>query len=142
MRNLCLAILCSIFLVGCSGGAPADGSVAVSGKVTLQGQPLQVAGREMGVGLVEVKFYPLDATGKISEQNFQAGVDAQGAFNVPGPSNRGLPPGKYRVVVRQWDPYPEVDKLQGKFDETNSKITQEISNQPKKIELELSSVPQ
>jgi hypothetical protein len=126
MRNF-IVFLAVMTVGGCFSGAPNDGSQPVAGKLTSGGQPLQVAGREIGVGLVEVKFYPQDANGKIGETHYQAGVDAQGNFRVPGPSNRGLPPGKYRIIVRQWDPYPQTDKLNGKFDETNSKIVREIT---------------
>ena len=41
----------------------------------------------------------------------------------------GLPPGKYRIAVRQWDPYPDTDKLGGKFDAQNSPIVREITGE-------------
>jgi hypothetical protein len=128
----CLFVLS---LVGCQG-TPSDGSVSVTGKLTSGGQPLVVQSSATGEGWVELRFYPQDASGNINDVYHQVMVSQTGEFKVPGPSNRGLPPGKYRVVVRQWDPYPVVDKLQGKFDETNSKIVQEVVG-PTTIDLDL-----
>jgi hypothetical protein len=49
------------------------------------------------------------------------------SYTVPGRSGNGLPAGKYRIVVRQWDPFPDFDRLGGRFDEQNSPIIREIT---------------
>jgi hypothetical protein len=121
VRLLLIAVVCSL-LTGCSSGPPPEPAVAVRGRLTNGGQPLAVAGREVGTGFVELKFLPLGPEGKVGTAFFQASVDDQGYYTVPGRQNVGLPPGKYRVVVRQWEPYPQTDKLGGKFDEQNSKL--------------------
>jgi hypothetical protein len=129
MRTLLLPVFMLtlvLSLAGCGSGKPGDNSQPVQGKLTNNGAALQIENKAPGVAWVEVRFYP-ENNGQISETHFQAGVKDDGTFNVPGPSGKGLPPGKYRVIVRQWDPYPQTDKLGGKFDETNSKISYDIT---------------
>ena len=125
--DLCLllsALLCS-FALGCGG--PGEKVVAVEGRVTNAGQPLPVAGREMGLGMVRVEFYRIGEDGQQTSDPETAGVDKDGYFRVRGPDGNGIPPGKYRIAVRQWDPFPDTDRLEGKFDENNSPIVREIA---------------
>lgn len=72
--------------------------------------------------MVLVRFYRIGDDGQQSTDPEEAAVDAEGNLEVPGAAGSGIPPGKYRIVVRQWDPYPQVDRLNGKFDEKNSQI--------------------
>ena len=96
------------------------------GTVTDGGKPLHVAGRDVGIGMVVVQFYCIGEDGKVSSLAAEAQVAPDGAFDAPGRDGRGLPPGKYLIAVRQWDPFPDVDRLRGRFDETRSKIVREI----------------
>lgn len=88
------------------------------------GELLKVANAEIGVGKVEVTFYRVNEAGKPDESNpMSAIVDpATGEFRPGGPTGAGLPNGTYKVAVRQWDPYPEVDVLKGKFDAAHTPI--------------------
>jgi hypothetical protein len=127
-HRLCLfwsALLCAV-TAGCSGGDP---TVSVRGKVTEAGRPLQVQGRDLGLGAVLVQFYRIGDDGQQSADPEEAEVDAEGNFRVPGRTGRGILPGKYRIAVRQWDPYPRVDRLQGRFDEKISPIIREITGE-------------
>ena len=120
-----LVLFAGLLFVGCGGGS-AEKVVTVQGTITSGGQPLTVAGEEAGLGYVQVQFFRIDDAGVQSTDPASARVStSDGSFELAGHGGQGIPPGKYRVAVRQWDPYPE-DKLQGKFDETNSPILRTI----------------
>jgi hypothetical protein len=119
-----LAVLFALLATGCgSGGEPA---VPARGTVTDAGEPLHVAGRDVGIGMVVVQFYRLGDDGQAASLAAEAQAQADGAFDAPGRDGRGLPPGKYLIAVRQWDPFPTTDKLGGRFDEKRSKIVREL----------------
>lgn len=124
------ALLC-LATSGCGGGG--EPTVSARGTVTDAGRPLQVKGRDLGLGTVVVQFYRIgdDPKGarRQSTDPEEAVVDAEGNFRVPGRRGDGIPPGKYRIAVRQWDPYPQVDRLKGRFDEKNSPIIREITGE-------------
>lgn len=108
MRQFVL-LFALLALTGC-GGPKGPVTVSCEGTLLKNGQPLQVAQREIGVGQVTLEFIPVDDTGP-APQPYGAHVDAAGKFSMPG----GIPPGKYKVVVRQWDPFDTVDRLQGAY---------------------------
>jgi hypothetical protein len=108
--------------------------VPCKGKVANAGQALQVSNPM--VGWVEVTFTAIGEDGKAKPgEKFSARADQTGAFTIPGRLGKGLTPGKYRIAVRQWDPYPQTDKLNGKFDENNTKITREVGKGDLDIDL-------
>ncbi|WP_254507052.1 carboxypeptidase-like regulatory domain-containing protein [Anatilimnocola floriformis] len=126
MRYLPLLLL--FVFAGCGSSGPV--MVACEGTLLLNGKPLEVAKREIGVGQVSLEFIPVENTP--NAQPYGAQVDAAGKFSLPG----GVTPGKYKVVVRQWDPYPQVDKLQGKFDKEHTPLVRQIDGKsPINIEL-------
>jgi len=124
------ALLC-LATTGCGGGG--ERTVSARGKVTDAGRPLLVKDRDLGLGTVVVQFYRIGddpkGAGRQSTDPEEAEVDADGNFKVPGRSGDGIPPGRYRIAVRQWDPYPQVDRLKGRFDEKNSPIIREITGE-------------
>lgn len=125
LRCLTLLLATLPLFVGCGGG-DAEETVTARGRLTNAGQPLTVQGMDVGIGMIQVEFYRIGPDGKQLETPETATVDADGYFNVTGRGG-GLPPGKYKIAVRQWDPYPQVDKLQGRFDAQNSPIVREIT---------------
>ena len=125
-----LAVLLLFASAGC-GGNSGPVTVACEGTLLLNGKPLEVAKREIGVGQVAIEFIPIDAAA--NRETYGAQADAAGKFSLPG----GLPPGKYKVAVHQWDPYPTVDKLQGKFAKERTPLVREIDGK-KAIDIELS----
>jgi hypothetical protein len=133
MRHAFLLLaLCSfvIFVAGC-GGPVGPVTVSCEGTLLKDGQPLQVDKREIGVGQVTLEFIPVGDTGP-APQTYGAQADAAGKFSLPG----GVPPGKYKVAVRQWDPYPDNDKLQGAFSKEKTPLIREIDGKsPIQIEL-------
>lgn len=120
-------------LAGCQSSDGLPATVSARGTLlTKAGEPLQVAGRDVGTGMVTLTFIPVAAPAEGS-QTYATTADAQGGFELPG----GLPAGNYRVAVRQWEPYPATDKLRGKYDEQNTPLQVEVTGQgPLKIVVE------
>ena len=61
-------------------------------------------------------------------------ADAEGNFSV---TEGGVSPGRYRVCIYQWDPYPQADKLKGKYAAGKSNLEVEITGEPLTIDLSL-----
>jgi hypothetical protein len=133
-------VLCGLSAAGCGAKLPDEGPVVVvQGRLTSAGQPLTVKGREIGLGFVEVRFCKCQGEGKpiAANDTFPTQADASGNFKVLGRFGRGIPPGKYRIAVRQWDPYPQSDTLGGKFDDQHSPILREVAGS-ESMEIDLS----
>lgn len=111
-----------LFTGGC-GGPAGPAPVMVRGEVTNNGEPLKV---KPMVGRVQVTFFPLNEAGEPAGDRAEAAVLPNGEFTVHGSNGKGIPPGKYKIAVRQWDEFPTKDVLQGKCDEKNSKIIREV----------------
>ena len=47
---------------------------------------------------------------------------------MAGLDGNGIKPGKYRVAVYQYDPYPQNDKLGGKFSKDKTPINVEVTS--------------
>jgi hypothetical protein len=122
-----LLLLAAMLIAGCGG--PRDGAVPVRGTVTNAGQPLAVKGRDVGLGYVELHFYRMHDDGAVDTSPNDAAVDESGNFSVRGRDGGGLPPGKYKITVRQLDPAPNNDKLKGRFDLKNSRIVRELTGE-------------
>jgi hypothetical protein len=76
---------CGLLLAGC-GGASISGLVPVTGKVTLDGQPLSGA---------QVVFVPSGGTGRAAS----AATDASGVYSLVTNTDKGAMPGNYKVQV-------------------------------------------
>ncbi len=112
---------------GCGGSG--EEVVEAKGRVTDAGNVLQVEGRDIGVGYVRVEFYRIGDDGQQATESEGCVVDENGNFSLRGATGNGIPPGKYRIAVRQWDPFPDVDRLEGRFDAENSPIIREVTGQ-------------
>lgn len=110
--------------------SPLPDAVVAKGRLLKQGQPLVVQGREIGTGMVQLTFLPVEASP--TAQPFAATADEQGNFEMPG----GMSAGKYRLVIRQWEPYPTTDKLGGRYDEQNTTLVVEVDGK-KPLEIDL-----
>jgi hypothetical protein len=135
MYRIFAVSLVMLSLVGCSS-PPQEKVVAVKGRVTNAGAPLQVSGREIGLGRVEIAFHRVQPDGTVSTEFESAAADEQGNFTVRGRDGKGIKPGKYRVAVRQWDPDP-TDKLEGKFAPDKSPIEREVGETATTIEIDV-----
>lgn len=104
-------VLLTLLLIGCGG----SGEVEVSGKLTKGGEPLQVSEN----GDVQITFAQIDGGTQTGHQ-FLASPDDSGQYSV------NVAPGEYKVAVVQLDPYPDNDKLEGKFNQENTPIKKTI----------------
>lgn len=119
----CVLLAMMFSAVGCGKSGPK--TVRVTGRVLLNGQPLTVTPTEAQLGGVQLRFIELGPDGAPSGPSFSTNAKPDGTFNVLGIGGRGLPPGKYRIAVYQYDPYPE-DKLTGRFSDERSPIVRQI----------------
>lgn len=111
-------------MFGCGKGGPT--TYRVTGRLVNNGQPVTVPATEAALGSVQIRFLLLAEDGTADGYSFDAPTDAEGAFSVQGATGRGIPPGKYRIAVYQYDPYP-IDKLRGAFAEEKTPIVREIT---------------
>lgn len=115
-----------VLQIGCGEeGYGLANAVKLTGTVTDGGTPIHVEGLENATGMITVGFCPIEGDGKGQAriESTAAMVAADGTFEVVD----GIEPGTYVVTVRAWEPYPQVDKLKGKFSENRSKIIREIT---------------
>jgi len=159
---LCAGVCC--LAAGCGGG---KGKVyKVTGTLTKGGGPLPASsasktvppGTEEEALGIEMLFYPFDKGERppVPDQSdvdatpidpYSATVQPNGDFTVLGPSGKGIPAGKYLVVVRQRDLKPgeslftpgaaERDKLRGAFNEANSPIVVEVPGDTADLKIDL-----
>ena len=142
-------------IAGCSSGPKEGPVVLVNGKLTNNGVPLEVkkaTGPSPGGG-VDIVFSEYTEGGKRPDPSrvFTASVDADGSFKLPGRFGRGIPIGKYRIGVHQWEPVERkpgvmapkgsspkgVDLLKGKFEDNTSPIVRELAEKDRTIEIDL-----
>jgi len=125
-----LLLLTAGLLAGCNTYEPEVNTLLSDGK------PLEVEGRDVGVGYVAIRLYPIENGEVAADPASDDMVEADGTFVILGRENKGVPPGKYRVEVLQYDPYPQ-DALKGKFSRENSPIEIEIGDDPQPLEIDL-----
>jgi hypothetical protein len=129
-----LPILTMFVLPGC-GGEEGPRRLSLEGSVTNAGDPLRVEGRDVGIGMVVVEFYPVAEDGSASTDPLEsASVSESGEFVLVD----GIPPGRYKIAVRQWDPYPQVDRLDGRFSPVNTQIVRELTSDDQVLEIDVS----
>ena len=114
-RHVQLALALSIFVTLC-GCESKPRTVTVTGSVTKGGQPLSVS----NTGYVQIMLLP--DVGADEQYTTRVGrCEKDGTFQIPE-----VAPGKYKVGVEQFDPIPQIDKLNGAFRAGDSKIIREI----------------
>lgn len=126
-------ILQALFLIsllvqlGCSeAGFQLAGTVPLTGTVTDAGTPIHVEGLENATGMIVVGFCKVDDEGKGERiEESTAAVNPDGTFEVVD----GVEPGNYAISVRAWEPYPQNDKLKGKFSPKKTKIIRRIDGE-------------
>jgi hypothetical protein len=109
--------LLGLAVSGCNSAPVVEAPKAtIKGKLTKGGQPLPLNTSMGDYAFNQVIFLP---------------------FTIETADGKPPPAGKYRVAVRQWEPSPTTDKLGGQFDEQRTKITVEITDPPKDLEIDL-----
>jgi len=120
--------LTALLLIGCEKKShKLPNGEKLTGKVTDNGQPLFVKGRENATGMIVIGFCPITAEAK-GQQHIEAAyadVADDGTFELV----QGIELGKYVITIRQWEPYPQNDKLKGIFSGKNSKIICEVDGE-------------
>ncbi len=128
-----------LLLIGC--GSSSDQGIVVTGRLLKNGKPAQVdfVGRKLPPGVsgrLTVIFYPVKSdndaiAGEHGEVLVPGGewaaVEDDGTFHIGKGQQKGIKPGKYRIVITHVDPSSEQDVLKGVFNESKSKITRDIS---------------
>lgn len=101
VRKFSIAVIAAVcFLPGC-GGETGPELVAVTGIVTVDGQPFPKA---------NVSFRPDEAKGNKFPQYLPAGVaDENGKYELVTTARPGAPPGWYKVVVIAPSPPPGAE---------------------------------
>jgi hypothetical protein len=121
--GLLLAGLC-LAGTGCGGGSNIS---SISGKIVKDGQPFKLSEK----GVFTITFLP-DGGGN----GFGPDWKPDGTFVLYGPERKGVPPGKYKVAVEAYDPYPGPDLLKGEFKQAKTPIVKELSgNTPIEIDV-------
>jgi len=123
-RLLALVVVVSAAL--CCAGCKRETNVTVTGRVLKNGQPLAI-GPTGNVQITLVPDLPPDEhyTSRIGE------CDKEGNFTITN-----VKPGRYKIGVEQFDPNPQMDKLNGAFTAAGGKITRDLDGKaPVVIEL-------
>ncbi|HLW65629.1 MAG TPA: hypothetical protein VKS79_09945 [Gemmataceae bacterium] len=118
---------------GCNrSGASGEKKSVVKGRITNAGNVIPV---KPMVGIFKVRFYRMQegADDKTADP-FDAVVDTQtGNFEVKGADGKGIPGGKYRIAIQQFDTFPPspeqadtVDAFKGKFAPGKSPIIRDV----------------
>jgi hypothetical protein len=125
--------LTPVVLAGCPGETVVQGpATTMKGKITKGGQPLPLNTSLGGYAYVEVSLTP--TSGGVP---YITRAAADGSFAIDTADGKPPPAGKYRVGVRQWEPYPQTDKLGGAFDDKRSPIVVDITDPPKDLNIDL-----
>ncbi|HEV3004072.1 MAG TPA: hypothetical protein VGX78_06395 [Pirellulales bacterium] len=82
----------SLEVCGCSDRSGVGTTYAVSGKVTLDGQPLNL-------NTTVILFEPDESKGNLGPFSPAGGVDEAGTYSLKTKGRSGAPPGWYRVIV-------------------------------------------
>ena len=128
--GLVLAGLFGVLAAGCApDGVPEaeDGNVLAECRVLKNGLPVRPTGENLppgdpGLKVVFVKLGSADA-GK--EMTASLADEEEGTFGLVGPEGKGIPPGKYRVVLFL-GPEGGEDQFKGKYGRENSPIEVEV----------------
>jgi len=118
-----LLLGCSVALSGCQvdKGPPMH---KLTGKLSDKGNPLSLNEKgPPGASHIALEFYPVGADGKLVNNDPKvATVEKDGTFKLDG-----IGTGKFKVVVHQWNPYPDNDVLKNKFSKEKSTIIRDVS---------------
>lgn len=81
---------------------------------------------------MEVKFYREAAEGERTSSKYAQADPETGKYEI-----KGIPVGKYKVTVKQLDPRPTNDLLDGAFSRQNSKIYRDVESNDQVIDIDL-----
>jgi hypothetical protein len=123
----------AILVAGCSGDSSGTaGGVVLKGKLLNNGQPLKDPGQ---AGLLQIELCAPPPPGTLNPsglppETLGAVYDfTDGTFTVPGAGGKGVPTGKYKVIVRYWETYDEEspDMFNNAYTLENTTIERDFS---------------
>jgi hypothetical protein len=128
--TLAAVTLAAFTLAGCgpsSGPGTAEGRTKPKGKILENGLPIKVRTENLppgdpGMKVTFIKIGSADAGDEINAQIIDA---KEGTFELIGADAKGIPPGKYRVVIVM-APEGGTDYFKGKYSREKSKIEVEV----------------
>jgi hypothetical protein len=125
MKYRAIAIwLGALLLCQCCMGC-GSGIVKPTGKLVRNGKPFTLSQKGM---ITMVLYKEDDKEGKVPYPIEMRPPQGPG-FEVVGRDRNGVPPGKYRVSIRAWDPYPaksDRDFFGNRFNVPQTPLTREI----------------
>jgi hypothetical protein len=126
-----LAVLPILFLLA---GCGSSGYVKAKGRVVKGGEPFSPQADE----IVQMAFFAAGDDASDSRGSYEASFDrSDGSFRVLGKDGKGVPPGKYRVVVRLVK--NRKDQFKGAFGVKNSPFLCEVSSTSSDITVDLAT---
>ncbi|MDW8244562.1 MAG: carboxypeptidase-like regulatory domain-containing protein [Thermogemmata sp.] len=133
MPNNQLKLVCCVFslllIAGCSSksGEVAEGRTKPRGRILENGLPIKIDTSKLPPGDpgLQVTFIKLGGVDAGTEYEAVVTDSANGAFELIGKDGKGIPPGKYRVVITL-APFGSEDMLKGRFSRERSKIEIEV----------------
>jgi hypothetical protein len=133
-RLLSLAAAAGLFLLtGC--GREAESGPILTGKLLAAGEPIRPA----SVYDFDVKFLTVEGVGP-QKRSYLAQINEDGTFAVTGSISKGIPPGRYKVIVvgRVLDAKGKPsNKYAGKFAEANTPLEVEITDDSRELIIDL-----
>lgn len=132
LMAIALFALCGLTLSGC-GGSPE--LLRATGKILKDGETFIPEDDEN----LQVCFIPISDDGTPPRNWYAAEVDqTQGTFYAAGGEKKGMPPGKYRVMVELKK--DRKDLFKGKFDALNSPFVFEIDETSEPMVIDLAGI--
>jgi hypothetical protein len=132
IRPLVAAVVLGLLASGCGG----SGLLKTRGRVMKGGAPfLPGPGQD-----VRVTFVPVLPNNQRAHDYYVAHYnDADGTFQVVGKDLKGLPPGRYRVMIELEE--KRRDLFKGKFDDTKSPFVFDVDGGTGEIVIDLDRPP-
>ena len=135
MLRFRLAVLLAGLSLAIGCGGPAGPKVyPIKGTLTKGGQPLVLTNKMTG----KIRAYLRNDTPGSDLLDLE--FDPDGTFTVPGPTRKGIQPGKYKLAVEFWESdYPDMskEKFKGAMNESRSTaIVEVVPDRDLKIELD------
>jgi hypothetical protein len=88
-------LICALVLLFFVGGcAEAESGPKLTGRLLIDGQPCQ----PVSVNDFDLKFLTVEGTGT-GKRNYMAEVQPDGTFTVVGSIGKGIPVGRYKVII-------------------------------------------
>jgi len=119
-----IGMLGILAIAGCSGG-----QVKPKGQLLKDGQPFTLG----KMGVFTMSLVPEgDTTGVLHAVSVDS---ATGAFEVNGQEGKGVLPGKYKVVLEAFDPYPGKDLLKHKYSWAKTNLVVDVTVDDIKVDV-------